>query len=255
VSLRIASAQGRPDLAERADGVAADVWPEYNKHGDVLNEFWGRLGPVFADFQFVLYDDEDSSILAQGHSIPLSWDGTVDGLPNGIDGLIRGAFDLREAGRTPNTLSALAIEILPAHQGGGLSVQMIDAMRSIARAHGLTNVIAPVRPSWKERYPLTPIERYVRWTRVDGLPFDPWIRTHIRLGGEILRPEPESLQITGTVAEWEEWTGLAFPESGTYVFPHGLAPLEVDREADRGSYWEPNVWMRHAVVMGDRGAP
>jgi hypothetical protein len=40
---------------------------------------------------------------------------------------------------------------------------------------------------------------------------------------------------------------MAFPESGAYVFPHGLAPLEVEREADRASYWEPNVWMRHRV--------
>jgi GNAT superfamily N-acetyltransferase len=250
VPVRVASAQERSDLAERADGVAADVWPEYNKHGDVLNEFWGRLGPEFGDFQFVLYDDEEGSILAQGHSIPLSWDGTPDGLPDGIDGLVQDAFDLRRAGGEANTLSALAIEILPTHQGRGLSLRMIDAMRSIAEAHGLTNVIAPVRPSWKERYPLTPIERYVRWTRDDGRPFDPWIRTHVRLGGDILRPEPESLRITGSVAEWEEWTAMAFPESGTYVFPQGLAPLEIDRESDQGSYWEPNVWMRHAVGRG-----
>ena len=57
-----------------------------------------------------------------------------------------------------------------------------------------------------------------------------------------------SLRITGSVAEWEEWTETPFPESGTYVFPHCLAPLEVDREADLGSYWEPNVWVRHRVT-------
>jgi hypothetical protein len=47
------------------------------------------------------------------------------------------------------------------------------------------------------------------------------------------------------VAEWEAWTGLALPDSGAYVFPDGLAPLRVDREADRATYWEPNVWMVH----------
>ena len=64
---------------------------------------------------------------------------------------------------------------------------------------------------------------------------------------EILRPVQESLRITGTVAEWEEWTETLFPESGSYVFPRGLALLEVDREADLGAYWEPNVWVRHRV--------
>jgi len=63
----------------------------------------------------------------------------------------------------------------------------------------------------------------------------------------VLKPEPRSLHITGTVAEWEEWTGLAFPESGDYVFPRGLAPVAIDREADAGTYWEPNVWMRHRL--------
>ena len=53
--------------------------------------------------------------------------------------------------------------------------------------------------------------------------------------------------VSGTVAEWEEWTAMPFPETGTYVFPHCLAPLELDRAADLGSYWEPNVWVRHRV--------
>ena len=38
---------------------------------------------------------------------------------------------------------------------------------------------------------------------------------------------------------------MRFPEGGEYVFPHGLATLEIDTEADAGRYWEPNVWMRH----------
>ncbi len=63
--------------------------------------------------------------------------------------------------------------------------------------------------------------------------------------GEILRPEPRSLRIDGSVAEWEKWTGIEFPESGDYVFPRGLAPVAIDREDDVGRYWEPNVWMGH----------
>jgi len=40
---------------------------------------------------------------------------------------------------------------------------------------------------------------------------------------------------------------MAFPESGDYWFPGGLTMVTIDRKADRGSYWEPNVWMRHGV--------
>lgn len=244
---RVHTCAERPDLWERSQEEIVDVWPEYNLHGDVLNEHWGSLDEVFRDFQFVLHDEETDTILAQGHTIPCAWDGTVAGLPAGIDGLIADGARLREEDGEPNALSALAIEIPPAHQRGGLSSTMIGAMNDIAARHGFRELIAPLRPTWKERYPLTPIGRYAGWTREDGLPFDPWIRLHVRLGAEILAPEPHSLRIAGAVAEWEEWTELPLPESGTYVFPHGLAPLEVDREADRAEYWEPNVWVRHRV--------
>jgi len=100
-----------------------------------------------------------------------------------------------------------------------------------------------VRPTWKERHPLVPLEEYMHWTREDGLPFDPWIRLHARLGAEILTVAERSLDITGSVAAWESWTGMPFPEDGDYVVPGGLVPVRF--EDGVGRYVEPNVWMRH----------
>lgn len=81
--------------------------------------------------------------------------------------------------------------------------------------------------------------------REDGLALDPWIRTHQRLGARILAAAPESQILTGTIAEWERWTGMVFPETGDYVIPEGLSLLRLDRSADQGTYVEPNIWMRH----------
>jgi GNAT superfamily N-acetyltransferase len=245
VALRTLAARDVPAVDERWDEQTGGVWPEYNRHGDVLNRYWGDLDDVFPEFQLVLVDDS-GGLVARAYTIPLAWDETIEGLPAGIDGAIERGFELATRNEAANALSALAIVVDPLHQGRGLSSRVLDAMRGLAREKALVALIAPVRPSWKERYPLTPIEGYAHWTRDDGLPFDPWIRTHARLGGEILKPEPQSLRITGTVAEWEEWTKMRFPESGEYVFPEGLAPLTIDVEADVGRYWEPNVWMRHA---------
>ena len=71
------------------------------------------------------------------------------------------------------------------------------------------------------------------------------MRAPARLGARILRPAPQSLHIARPVASWEA-TGMAFPEDGQYVFPHGLAPLTVS--GGEGDYWEPNVWMIHDVT-------
>ena len=171
----------------------------------------------------------------------MPWDGTLDDLPEGMDdGFLRAVGE-----RENSALMALFIAIPGTHRGRHVSTDALNAMVELARGHGLHSLIAPVRPTLKERYPLTPIERYAEWRLEDGRAFDPWIRIHERIGGRILRPAPRSVRITGTVAEWEEWVGMEFPESGEYVFPHGLALLTVDREADRAEYWEPNVWMVH----------
>ena len=84
---------------------------------------------------------------------------------------------------------------------------------------------------------LTPIKNYVQWRRPDGQLLDPWTRTHERLGGRVATPLPRSLRITGTVPDWESWTDLAFPE--------GLATVHIDKAAERGTCWEPNVWLIH----------
>jgi hypothetical protein len=176
------------------------------------------------------------------------WDGADETLPDGFDAAIAGAFAAVRGRHELNTLCALAAESPRDGRRQGLAVQLLEAMRTIAARHGLARFVAPVRPSWKERYPTIPIERYVRWRRPDGQLLDPWMRVHERMGARVSTVLPRSLRITGSVAEWERWTGLAFPETGDYVFPEGLATVHVDREADIGSYWEPNVWMVHPEV-------
>ena len=242
--LSLHTAAERPDLWER--GIpSASVWPEYNMHGDVLNEWWGRLVEELADYQFVLYDADADAVVAEGHTAPIWWDGDDTSLPGGIDAAIVEAFRAVSAGAEVNTLCALAAESPRDGRRRGLAVQLLEGMREIARRNRLQRMVAPVRPSWKDRYPLVPIERYVAWRREDGQLLDPWMRVHERLGARVATPLPRSLRITGTIAEWEAWTGLAYPETGDYVFPEGLATVQIDREADRGSYWEPNVWIIH----------
>ena len=42
VNFAVHTASERPELWER--GIPSElVWPEYNRHGDVLNKWWGRL--------------------------------------------------------------------------------------------------------------------------------------------------------------------------------------------------------------------
>ena len=241
-SIDVFTAEERPELWEDARSLFGGVWPEYNNHGNHTGKYFGALIPRHARFQVLLHDRELDRVVARGRSIPFRWDGSLEDLPAGIDAVGLRAVD---EPLPPPALSALAAEVAADQQGQGLSHLVIEAMAATARTSNLAPLVAPVRPSWKDRYPLTPIDRYAGWMRPDGLPFDPWLRVHARLGATVLRSEPRSLQIEAPVGEWERWTEMTFPEDGEYVFPFGLAPLLV-REGS-GAYWEPNVWMLHEL--------
>ena len=241
-SVAVFTADERPDLWHRSQDLFHDVWPEYNHHGNHTGKYFGALFPRHAHLQLLFLDRATDRVVARGRTIPFRWDGSLEDLPAGIDAVgLRALEDPRPA----TAVSALAAEVDPDYQGRGLSRSVIQAMGSAAQIAGLAPLVAPVRPNWKDRYPLTPIERYAVWTRDDGLPFDPWMRVHARLSARTLRPEPRSLEIKAPLRDWERWTGMIFPEDGDYVFPRGLAPLSV--KAGIGRYWEPNVWMLHEL--------
>jgi GNAT superfamily N-acetyltransferase len=227
------------DLVARRD-LSPQTFPEFMHHNEPGGRWWGSLYDRFPAFQLALLDGNE--IVAEGHSLPVPWDGSLHGLPRGWDHAFEFAMTTDEP---PTALSALVISVRPGRQGEGLAARMIRAFADAARAEGLGDLIAPVRPTWKERYPLTPIERYMLWRRDDGSHFDPWLRIHERVGGEIVAPAPESMLIEAPVASWEEWTEMRFPEDGTYVFPGALAPLEVRQGI--GRHVEPNVWVRHRL--------
>lgn len=240
----------RPDLVEQAALFNELGWPAFLCQDPNEQRYWPLLETAFPQFQLMLCSDDQ--VVAVGHAIPLYWDGTISGLPGGWGAaLAQGVRDFRQE-RPTNCASALSIVVHPEHQRKGLSRRVLDAMRAIVKAEGLTDLIAPVRPTLKQHFPYTPIEQYITWRRPDGSPFDPWVRAHWRLGATILAPAPESMAIKESVAQWTRWTGMHFPGSGEYLVPGALRPVKIDVAEGYGCYKDPNVWMHHALSSGGR---
>jgi GNAT superfamily N-acetyltransferase len=242
MSLRWHTAEERPDLL---DGRAhlVDTWPAFMLESPVSHRCWGLLYERFGALQHLLVDDATDEVVAEANCVPVKVD--VGALPD------RGWEDVLERGTTadevPTAVSAISIVIASDRRGEGLSTRCLERMREGAREHGYPDLVAPVRPSWKARYPLVDIGRYVEWQTLEGLPFDPWLRVHARAGADLVRVCRESMTIPGTVADWEQWAGMPFPDSGDYVVPGALTLVSIDRDADRGVYVEPNVWMHHRL--------
>jgi len=237
-----------PDYRDRAGDIAAASWPEFMMHDAVANEYWHELLDRFSEYQFALLDTETNRMAAMGNSLPFHWDEELSALPEGgWDWVFVKAVADHKNGVQPNIQSAIQIAIHPDYQSQGLSSRMIAAMRAIGKAKGFPYLVAPVRPNLKSKYPLISIDDYIQWTNEDGLPFDAWLRVHARLGAKILKPCHEAMTIRGSCADWEQWTGLKFPQSGSYYIPRALSPMKMSLEKDEGVYVEPNVWMVHEI--------
>lgn len=233
----------RPDLADEAAAAFRAGWPEFVFHDQVAHDHLDRVDRYFPGYDVLVLDG--AAVVAGGWGVPFTWDGTTAGLPDGYDGALVAAVTGHENGVEPNTLGIMAAAVRADRRGGGLAGRVLTALRDRATRAGLRHVVAPVRPTLKARYPLTAMADFARWTRPDGWHLDPWIRTHQRLGATVLGPASRSMVVTGTVGAWESWTEMAFPQSGRYIVPGALEPVEIDRERDRGTYVETNLWMRH----------
>ena len=244
----------RPDL--RAQLFSAEIQsglPEFMRHDPAAALYFndGNLDRYW-DFAFAGVDREHPDrVIARAFSVPFAF---RDGSPKraelpdeGWDGVIRWAHQDWRKGHMPNAVSALEINVLAPYRGRGIALLMLMAMQRNTRAHGFADLYAPLRPSDKHREPLTPFADYAARCRADGLPFDSWVRAHVRVGAVIVKPAPTSMVIAGTLAEWSAWTGMSFEKSGQTVIPGALSPVHVSLEQNHAVYIEPNLWVHHRL--------
>lgn len=234
----------RPDLATSLDEMSGG-WPPFMTQ-DPMGWNLATVGDLFPECQLAALDGD--CVVGKAHSAPIHWSGEADDLADqGWDDALGRALRAGSGGRAATAVSALEVAILPEWRGRGLSRLMVVAMLDNAARLGFQDLVAPVRPSAKHAHPHVSMADYLRRTRDDGLPDDPWLRVHARLGGTIIKVCPASMSIAGSLAQWRTWTGLPFDRSGDVEVPGALAPVHVSVEHDHAVYVEANVWMRHRL--------
>ena len=245
--IRTVTLAERPDLTD-AMWSMPNEWPEYMLHDPIADLFFGRLPEEFADFQLVAIDDDDA-VVGKINSLPFRWSGDDDDLPDrGWDAILERGFVERGQGLTPTAVSLLEARVVPNRLGSGLSADLLTAAVENVRRLGFADLLGPIRPTRKADEPGTPMADYVARTRPDGLPADPWIRVHVRMGARVVKICPVAMTISGTIAQWREWTGLSLTASGTVELAGALTHLHVSVEQDHAVYVEPNVWLHHRLA-------
>jgi GNAT superfamily N-acetyltransferase len=230
--------------------LTAGGWPTFMLNDPTADLYYEDVESTYPEHVLLAYSPYAPEIpLARAFSVPFHWDRPVEELPaGGWDWVVRQSCADRLHGRSVTMVSALEITIRPDHRGTGLSTLLLNKMRENVARLGFPDLVAPVRPNGKHRVPLMPMADYLRRVRPDGLPDDPWLRVHIRAGGRIIRIAPLSMVIPGTLAQWREWTGLAFDLAGQVIVPEALGPVECFPNEDRAVYVESNVWVHHRLT-------
>lgn len=242
----------RPDLVDAMWSMASS-WPHFMLQDPVSELWFRRIGDAFPEHQLVALD-ESGAIVARVNAVPLA-STSLDALPDrGWDAVVEQAFADAEAGREPRLVSLVEARVVPERQGAGLSAELLRAARRNVQRLGGRDLVAPVRPTAKSLEPHTPMWEYACRVRDDGLPADPWLRTHVRLGARIVRVCPLSMTIAGTLGDWRTWTGMPLDVSGAVEVPGALSPVHVSVEQDCAVYVEPNVWVHHPLEAHDPGS-
>jgi GNAT superfamily N-acetyltransferase len=245
--LRVRSRADAPQLRKAASVIEQAAWNElgYLNYTKAHYEHYADLLDAYPEYQLCLVSEESGYPVAVANSVPFKCPSHDHLPPEGWDWIVETAAgtDKNDA----NMLGALAISVPVIHRAKGYGRVLIRAIIDLAQRQGLCGVVAPVRPSAKTQFPWVPIEEYLTWTDEHGRLYDPWLRSHLSAGGNLMGPCKRSMVVREPVAFWENWSKQRFDTSGDYALEGALAPVKIDLERQVGTYEEPNVWVSYTV--------
>lgn len=222
----------------------SEGFPDFMTWDQEVKKYIKRIRETFQHLDITLFD-KDGNALAAGWGVPISWTGNASDLPKSFADSLRRALECLDSDLESSCFVICGGVVHPKFKGSGVAQELILALKETANKYGLHKVIAPLRPTLKHLYPLMTIEDYSNWVREDGLPWDPWLRLHVRLGAQIIGVEPNAQTMQNTIEQWESYASIKMPVSGQYIIPKGMTPLSIDTEENIGTYTEPNIWVSH----------
>lgn len=246
-NLAIRSRADAPQLKRAASAIEQAAWGNlgYLNYTRSHYDYYSELLDAYPEYQLCLVDEDTGYPVAVANSVPFACSGPDDLPPEGWDWVIETAA--RTMNTRVNMLGALAVSVPAVHRSKGYARLMIRSLIDLAETKKLDGVVVPVRPTAKARHPWVPIADYMAWTDDSGRPYDPWLRSHLSVGGKLIGPCERSMVVHEHIAFWENWSEQRFEQSGAYALPGTLAPVEIDIDRQTGTYEEPNVWVTYPV--------
>jgi len=234
--------QLKPDQIQTYHQAITSAFPPVICASPVSKKYWERLERYFPDFQLFLISSD--GVL----TIPFHFDADLAALPaEGWDWMLaKGIRDFEEK-TTPNYLGGLQVIVRSAFQNLGYSKQILAHCKQVVSASQFQNLVIPIRPTKKHLHPHMSMTDYLDLKEGSTI-FDPWIRTHIKGGAEIIKVCERSMTVEGDILFWEKIFNKKLDKSGAYLLKGTLNPVTIDLENGNGCYVEPNIWVKYDTI-------
>jgi hypothetical protein len=246
MNYRVVSFKERPDLYDIQEEICHKAFPTFLYGSEAAVKTWDKMIEYYEEYQLLLLHGD--KIACVFNCMPMNLDFSDEELPEEAFywGLEKGIKDF-EDGKKIDAAMGVQIIIPKEYQGKGISSIAVAEIKKMCAKMGIRKLIIPIRPTLKSKFPINDIDNYIKWKNEKGLPFDPWLRVHVKQGGKIIKTCKKALEIKGTIGKWETWTNMKFPESDWYVVEGALCPIYINKENNLGIYNEPNVWVSYEI--------
>ena len=199
----------------------------------------------FSEYQQFLIS-EDSDLIGFINTIPFQFNQPWSELPDtGWDWMLEKSILDYEVKLKPNYVGALQVVVRKKYQNQGYSKVILKQAKQILKDLGFEHLVIPIRPTLKHLHPNMSMDDYIDM-KAEKKIYDPWIRTHIMGGAEIIKVCNWSMTVVGEIKLWEQIMGKILANSGEYILEGALTPITIDVENNRGEYIEPNIWIRYS---------
>lgn len=220
------------------------AFPSVISESAVIKTNWPLLEKYFPEYQFFLISNE-GDLIGFMNTVPFHFNKSEAELPeDGWDWMLSNGIEVFQNKQLPNFLGGLQVIVRSKYQNLGYSKIILKHAKQFLKTSALTKLLIPIRPTKKHEFPKMSMFDYLDLKQQNEV-YDPWIRTNLKSGAQIIKICEKSMTIKGDVEFWENLFNKRIETSGNYLLQGALSPISINVDKNFGQYIEPNIWIKY----------
>jgi len=221
-----------------------EAFPSIIGESPIIKKYWKALENCFPQYQFLLISS-NHELIGFMNTVPFHFNHDLNQLPErGWDWMLKKGITDFEDKIAPNYLGGLQVIVRSKFKNQGYSKVILSYAKRFLTTSSFTNLVIPIRPTNKHKFPTMPMREYLDLKNENEV-YDPWIRTHLKGGAEVIKVCERSMIMDGNIEFWKTILKKKSLKSGQYTLSGALNLISIDVENDIGVYVEPNIWIKY----------